>query len=77
MPGLALIVVHGVFPGAVDADVFAGVEMTKTKPSGVTAAVVKGVIEGQQDIFPGAMSSSRCDAWKQDHKAVERQFATM
>ena len=71
------IAVHGVFPGAVDTDMLAGVEMPKTPPSDVAAAVVKGIIAGQEDIFPDAMSSSLYDAWKKDHKAVERQFATM
>ena len=71
------IAVHGVFPGAVDTAMLAGVEMPKTPPSDVAEAVVKGIIAGQEDIFPDSMSSSLYDAWKKDHKAVERQFATM
>jgi NAD(P)-dependent dehydrogenase (short-subunit alcohol dehydrogenase family) len=71
------IAVHGVFPGAVDTDMLAGVEMPKTQPKDVATAVVAGIIADQEDIFPDPMSSSLYDAWKKDHKAVERQFATM
>jgi NAD(P)-dependent dehydrogenase (short-subunit alcohol dehydrogenase family) len=71
------VAVLGVFPGAVDTDMLKGVEMPKTPPSDVAAAVVRGLIGGQEDIFPDPMSSSLYEAWKKDHKAVERQFSTM
>jgi NAD(P)-dependent dehydrogenase (short-subunit alcohol dehydrogenase family) len=71
------IAVHGVFPGAVDTDMLAAVEMPKTKAKDVAAAVVTGIVGDQEDIFPDPMSSSLYEAWKKDHKAVERQFATM
>jgi len=41
------------------------------------AAIVAGVGAGAEDIFPDRMSAGLYDAWKKDHKAVERQFATM
>jgi hypothetical protein len=31
----------------------------------------------QEDIFPDPMSAQVYAAWKQDHKAIERQFASM
>jgi NAD(P)-dependent dehydrogenase (short-subunit alcohol dehydrogenase family) len=71
------VAVLGVFPGAVDTDMLKGVEMPKTPPRDVAAAVVRGLIEDQEDIFPDPMSSSLYEAWKKDHKAIERQFATM
>ncbi len=71
------IAVHGVFPGAVDTDMLAGVEMTKTSPADVARAVVEGVGRGVEDIFPDPMSSALYDAWRRDHKAVEKQFAAM
>jgi len=55
----------------------AGVEAPKTRPSEVARAIVQGVIGGLEDIFPDAMSTQVYASWKQDHKAVERQFATM
>lgn len=71
------VAVHSVFPGAVDTEMLAGVEMPKTPPADVAAAIVAGVGAGAEDIFPDRMSAGLYDAWKQDHKAVERQFATM
>jgi NAD(P)-dependent dehydrogenase (short-subunit alcohol dehydrogenase family) len=71
------IVVYGVFPGAVDTDMLAGVEMPKTSPADVAKAIVAGVAKGVEDIFPDPMSSSLYEAWRKDHKAVEKQFAAM
>lgn len=71
------IEVHGVFPGAVDTDMLAGVEMAKTSPADVARAVVRGIAEGREDIFPDEMSTQLYAAWRQDHKAVEKQFAAM
>jgi len=71
------IAVHGVFPGAVDTDMLAGVEMPKTSPADVAKAIVAGVSTVVEDIFPDPMSSSVYEAWRKDHKAVEKQFAAM
>ncbi len=71
------IAVHNVFPGAVDTDMLAGVEMDKTNPRDVAAAIVKGVGAGDEDIFPDPMSASVYESWCSDHKAVEKQFAEM
>lgn len=71
------IEVYGVFPGAVDTDMLAGVEMPKTSPADIAEAVVRGLIESSEDIFPDSMSAGLYVAWKADHKAVERQFGTM
>jgi NAD(P)-dependent dehydrogenase (short-subunit alcohol dehydrogenase family) len=69
--------VYGVFPGAVDTDMLAGVDMAKTSPADIATAVLQGIETDQEDIFPDPMSTQLYAAWKQDHKAVEKQFATM
>lgn len=71
------IQVHAVFPGAVDTDMIRAIDMPKTSPSEVARAVLEGVEAGTEDIFPDAMSQQLYSAWKADHKAVERQFASM
>lgn len=71
------IAVFGVFPGAVDTDMLAGVEMPKTAPADVANAIVAGLAADSEDIFPDPMSAQMYAAWKADHKAVEKQFATM
>ena len=69
--------VYGVFPGAVDTDMLAGVEMPKTSPAEVANAIVRGIIDKREDIFPDPMSTEVYAAWSKDHKAVEKQFAQM
>jgi NAD(P)-dependent dehydrogenase (short-subunit alcohol dehydrogenase family) len=71
------ISVHGVFPGAVDTDMLAGVQMAKTSADDVAKAIVDGVSRSVEDIFPDPMSSSLYEAWRKDHKAVEKQFGSM
>lgn len=66
---------HAVFPGPVDTDMAAGIPMQKTSPADVARAIVDGIAEGREDIFPDPMSTSVGAAWRQDHKAVEKQFA--
>jgi NAD(P)-dependent dehydrogenase (short-subunit alcohol dehydrogenase family) len=71
------IAVHGVFPAGVDTDMLAGVDAPKASPVEVAKAIVSGIAMNQEDIFPDAMSTQVYAAWRQDHKAVEKQFAAM
>jgi NAD(P)-dependent dehydrogenase (short-subunit alcohol dehydrogenase family) len=71
------IAVHAVFPGPVDTDMAAGIEFAKTSPADVATAVLAGIESGQEDIFPDPMSVQVYDTWKQDHKAIEKQFAIL
>jgi len=71
------VFVHGVFPGAIDTDMLAGVEMDKASPKDIAVAIIEGVSNQQEDIFPDAMSKQVYAAWVEDHKAVEKQFAQM
>ena len=71
------ISVHGVFPGAVDTDMIRSFTMPKTPPIDVARAILDGVEAGVEDIFPDPMSQQVYAAWRQDHKAVEKQFASL
>jgi NAD(P)-dependent dehydrogenase (short-subunit alcohol dehydrogenase family) len=71
------IEVYSVFPGAVDTDMLAGIDMVKTSPTDIVTAVLQGIEANQEDLFPDPMSAQLYAAWKQDHKAVEKQFAAM
>jgi NAD(P)-dependent dehydrogenase (short-subunit alcohol dehydrogenase family) len=71
------IAVVGVFPGAVDTDMLAGVDMPKASALAVSQAIIDGLVNGSEDIFPDAMSAHFYAEWKKDHKSVERQFASM
>jgi NAD(P)-dependent dehydrogenase (short-subunit alcohol dehydrogenase family) len=69
--------VHGVYPGPVDTDMAKDLPMDKTPPDAVARAIVSGIEAGEEDIFPDPMALQVAAGWKQDHKAVERQFAAM
>ena len=71
------IMVHGVFPGAVDTDMIRSFTMPKTPAIDVARATLDGIEAGEEDIFPDPMAQQRYSAWRQDHKAVERQVAAM
>lgn len=71
------IAVHGVFPGAVDTDMIRSFEMPKTPAIDVARATLDGIEAGEEDVFPDPMARQVYSAWRQDHKAVERQFAAM
>ncbi len=71
------IAVHAVFPGPVDTDMAAEITFPKTSAADVAKAIVDGVQEDHEDIFPDPMSAQVYEGWRQDHKAVERQFAAV
>jgi NAD(P)-dependent dehydrogenase (short-subunit alcohol dehydrogenase family) len=69
--------VHGVFPGAVDTEMARSFEIPKTPAIDVARATLAGVEANEEDIYPDPMAQQMYAAWRQDHKAVERQFAAM
>lgn len=69
--------VHGVFAGAIDTDMVRGMEGAKTPPLDVARAIVAGVEEGIDDIFPDPMSQAFHATWRRDPKELERQLAAM
>jgi len=71
------IAVHGVYPGPVDTDMTRVFDVPKASPESVAQAILAGVQAGVEDIFPDDVSRGAYEAWCQDHKAVEAQFAQM
>ena len=69
--------VHAVFAGAIDTDMVRAMDMAKTSPGDVARAVVEGVEQGVEDIFPDPMSKALFSTWRKDPKELERQFASM
>jgi NAD(P)-dependent dehydrogenase (short-subunit alcohol dehydrogenase family) len=69
--------VHGMYPGPVDTDMAKDLPLDKTPPDAVARAIVSGIEAGDEDIFPDPMALQVAAGWKQDRKAVERQFAAM
>jgi len=71
------ITVHGVYPGAIDTDMIAEIQMPKTPPRVVADAVLDGVAAGAEDIFPDPMAQQMAALWWNDPKSFERQFAAL
>lgn len=71
------IAVHGVFPGLVDTDMARPFQMPKVPAIEVARATLAGVDVGEEDIYPDPMSQRVYSDWREDHKAVERQFAAL
>lgn len=69
--------VHAVFPGPVDTDMAEALTIEKAPPQVVAKAIVDGVINGEEDIWPDPMAQQIYSSWKSDPKAIEKQFATM
>jgi len=72
------ITVHAVLTGIVDTDMTRGLEAPKASPASVARAIFDGVQNGEEDIFPDAMSASMAQGWRSGPaKALERQYAAL
>ena len=70
--------VHAVLTGPTDTDMTRGLDIPKASAASVAAAILDGVENGDEEIFPDAMSASLADGWTSGAaKAFERQNAAM
>ena len=68
--------VHAVMTGPVDTDMSRALDIPKASPESVARAIFDGVQNGEEDIFPDAMSASMAEDWRTGAaKALERQYA--
>ena len=67
--------VIGVYPGPIDTDMADGIDMEKTPPSAVAAAIVEALSQGTEDVFPDPTAVHLHESWKKDAKALEHQMA--
>jgi NAD(P)-dependent dehydrogenase (short-subunit alcohol dehydrogenase family) len=66
--------VLAVLPGPVDTEMARGLDIPKASPEYVAAAILDGVENGEEEIFPDPMSASMADGWRGGFaKAFERQ----
>ena len=55
-----------------------GLDIPKAAPESVARAIFDGVEQGQEEIFPDAMSQSLAQSWRGGAaKALERQYAAL
>jgi NAD(P)-dependent dehydrogenase (short-subunit alcohol dehydrogenase family) len=69
--------VYGVYPGPIDTRMAESVPFDKTSPADCAAAIVRGLTNGDEEIFPDPMSSGFGSIYLTSPKALERQVAAM
>ncbi len=69
--------VVGVYPGPVDTDMARALDIDKTSPEDIVAAVLQGIATGNEDIYPDAQAIELHSGLLADPKAVERQVGQM
>jgi NAD(P)-dependent dehydrogenase (short-subunit alcohol dehydrogenase family) len=70
--------VHAVLAGPVDTDMSRDLDIPKASPESVARAILDGVQNGEEDIFPDPTSQSMAEGWRNGvAKALERQFAAL
>ena len=67
--------VIGVYPGPIDTDLARPFEMVKTAPEAAAKAILDGLEDGREEIFPDPMAREVGELFLRDPKALERQFA--
>ena len=68
--------VHAVLMGPVDTDMTRGLPVPKASPQSVSQAILDGVENGDEDIFPDPWSHTLAESWESGPtKTLERQFA--
>lgn len=72
------VTVHAVLSGPVDTEMIRGWDIPKSAPESVARAILDGVENGEEEIFPDPLSESFSDSWRGGPvKAFERQNATL
>jgi NAD(P)-dependent dehydrogenase (short-subunit alcohol dehydrogenase family) len=70
--------VHAVMAGPVDTDMARGLDIPKASPESVARAILDGVENGEEEIFPDPMSETMGESWRSGAaKAFERQNAAL
>jgi NAD(P)-dependent dehydrogenase (short-subunit alcohol dehydrogenase family) len=69
--------VHAVLPGPMDTDMTRGAAIPKATPDAVARAILDGVEQGEDEIFPDPLSASIAESWRSGAKALERRWAAL
>jgi NAD(P)-dependent dehydrogenase (short-subunit alcohol dehydrogenase family) len=72
------VTVHVALPGPVDTDMIRDWDIPKTAPESVARAILDGVQQGEEEIFPDPLSAQVAESWRGGAvKALERQNAAL
>ncbi|TCO42476.1 short-subunit dehydrogenase [Kribbella antiqua] len=72
------VTAHAALPGPVDTDMGPRIDIPKASPESVARAILDGIENGDEEIFPDPVSGSVAEGWRTSaSKALERQFALL
>lgn len=71
------IEVIGIFPGPIDTDLAKNLPIDKASPVDAAEEMVRGIIAGQEDIYPDPTSKHLSTLWSSNPKGLEQFFAKM
>jgi NAD(P)-dependent dehydrogenase (short-subunit alcohol dehydrogenase family) len=70
--------VHAVLAGPVDTEMTRYLDIPKASPESVARAILDGVDDGEEEIFPDSLSATMAESWRRGAaKALERQNAAL
>jgi NAD(P)-dependent dehydrogenase (short-subunit alcohol dehydrogenase family) len=70
------ISVYTVLPGPLDTDMSRNLDIPKASPESTAQAILEGVEQEDEEIFPDPMSAAIAEGWRSSAvKALQRQFA--
>jgi len=70
--------VHAVLAGPVDTEMTRYLDIPKASPGSVASAILDGVDDGEDEIFPDPLSATMAEGWRSGAaKALERQNAAL
>lgn len=69
------ILVVGVYPGPIDTEMAKDFDMAKDSPENVAKAIVDGLANGSEDVFPDQMSVQVGKSYFSNPKGVEKEFS--
>ena len=67
--------VLNVFPGPVDDEWNQNLPPPKLSPAALASAIVKGLLDGVEDIYPGDVAQEWLARWRDNPKVLERELA--
>jgi len=68
--------VVNVFPGPIDDDWNQLVAPPKLAPAALAQAIVKGLGEGVEDLYPGELAQEWLERWRDNPKALEKELSS-
>jgi len=72
------VLVYAVMTGPTDTDMTRGFDIPKTSAESVARAILDGVEQDEEEIFPDPMSETVAESWRSGTlKGLERQFAAI